>query len=289
MTSFGRRDTTLAALASLERAAASQACAVQAVLVDDRSPDGTAEAVRARHAWVQVVESAGDLFWCRGMHLAIEHAMRSQPEFLLWLNDDTLLDSDALARLIELHDTVGTAGAQPAIVVGSTRDPVTGSRSYGGCRRVSGLSPITTRYVEPRATAQQVDTFQGNLVLVNARAFAILGNLDAGFEHGMGDTDYGFRAGYAGVPVWLCPGTLGTCSPNTTRGTYQDVSLAWRRRWALFVGRKGMPPLSWLRFTRRHAGRLWPLHFLRPYCVFALGLARDGLAALAGGSRLSTR
>jgi GT2 family glycosyltransferase len=275
LTAYGRRETTLAALGALERAAAGLDEAVEAVLVDDASPDGTAAAVRERFPWVQVVPGAGNLFWCRGMHLALAHAMESGPEFVLWLNDDTTLDEDALARLVAVHDGLSDTGARPLIVVGSTRDPATGRRSYGGCARVAGISRIATRYVEPGPHPQRLDTFQGNLVLVNARAYGKVGNLDAAFEHGMGDTDYGFRAGYAGVPIWLAPATCGTCSPNGAQGSYFDASLPWRTRWALFVGRKGMPPASWLRFTRRHAGFSWPLYFLLPYASFWFGLVRD--------------
>lgn len=289
LTSFGRRDTTLACLAALERAAARVEGGVEAVLVDDASPDGTAEAVRARFPWVHVVQGTGNLYWCRGMHLAIAHAWPSRPELLLWLNDDTLLDEDALAGLVGAHDSLSGSGAHPLILVGSTRDPVTGKRSYGGCRRVEGISRIAVRYVEPCAHPQQLDTFQGNVVLVNSLALARVGNLDDGFEHGMGDTDYGFRAGYAGVPVWLAPGTCGTCSTNAAPGTYFDTSLPWLARWSLFIGRKGMPPASWLRFTRRHAGVLWPLYFLRPYVGFWLGLVRDRLLARTAGNRLSPR
>jgi GT2 family glycosyltransferase len=126
-------------------------------------------------------------------------------------------------------------------------------------------------------------------VLVNARAYGKVGNLDAAFEHGMGDTDYGFRAGYAGVPIWLAPATCGTCSPNGAQGSYFDASLPWRTRWALFVGRKGMPPASWLRFTRRHAGFSWPLYFLLPYASFWFGLVRDALYARTAGNRWSAK
>jgi GT2 family glycosyltransferase len=121
-----------------------------------------------------------------------------------------------------------------------------------------------------------VDTFDGNVVLVNAAAASLLGNLDAVFEHAMADTDYGLRAGRLGIAVWLAPGTHGVCSTNALHGTFRDTTLPARQRWQLLIGRKGLPPRSWWRFTRRHGGLLWPLHFAWPYLRFGLALLREG-------------
>jgi GT2 family glycosyltransferase len=276
ITCFNRRDTTLACLAALERAAAVVGMPPRALVVDDGSRDGTAAALRSRFGWARVVEGGGDLYWARGMHLAQEHAMLEDPGLLLWLNDDTHLDEDALARLLLTHDQLVQGQAHPLVLVGSTRHPTTGRRTYGGCRRAGGLRAVAVRDVEPGTSAQRIDTFDGNIVLVTAAAARRLGNLDAGFEHAMADTDYGLRAGRLGIPVWLAPGTHGVCSTNPVHGTHQDPALPAPVRWRLMLGRKGLPPRSWWRFTRRHGGVLWPLHFAWPYLRLGLELVQAG-------------
>ena len=275
LTCFNRRETTLACLAALERAAARAGVPPQAVLVDDASLDGTAAAVRSRFGWVQVVDGPGNLYWARGMHLAQERALGRAPGLLLWLNDDTLIDDDALLRLLDAYRELASAPDQPIILAGSTRDAKTGRRTYGGLRRAGGLRAMAVLGVEPGEVAQRIDLFDGNIVLVNAQAVARLGNIDAAFEHAMGDYDYGLRAVRLGVPVWLAPGTHGACSPNPVQGTYRDPSLPVRRRWGLLIGRKGLPPRSWWRYTRRHGGLLWPLHFAWPYLRFVGALLRE--------------
>jgi GT2 family glycosyltransferase len=284
LTCFNRRDTTLACLAALERAAAAAGVPARAVVVDDGSRDGTAAAIRGRYAWAKVVDGGGDLYWARGMHLAQEHAMLDAPGWLLWLNDDTHLDEDALARLMQVHDGLVEGPQQPLVLVGSTRDSTTGRRTYGGCWRVGGLRAVAVRDAEPGASAQRVDTFDGNIVLVNATAARRLGNLDAAFEHAMADTDYGLRAGRLGIPVWLAPGTHGVCPTNPVRGTHQDPELPARVRWRLMLGRKGLPPRSWWRFTRRHGGILWPLHFAWPYLRLGIDLLRGTVSRKGRGA-----
>lgn len=265
MTCFNRRDGTLACLQAIEASTGIGHVQLSLVLVDDGSTDGTAQAVRRAHPWVTVIGGDGDLYWCRGMHLAFAHALRFDYDHYIWLNDDTFAQADALARLIGCARELTQGKAQPVIVVGSLVHPITQQRTYGGESRPSRLRPLSLRAVRPGDRLQPVDTMNGNLVLVNAHAARRLGNLDPGFEHAMGDIDYGLRARAAGIGVWLAPGTHGQCSTNATRGSFQDRSLPLARRWRLMQSRKGLPWRSWLRLTRRHAGPAWPLYFVWPY------------------------
>jgi GT2 family glycosyltransferase len=265
LTCFDRREKTLACLAALEASAGVESCELHAVLVDDGSRDGSAAAVRERFPWVQVIEAEGDLYWCRGMHRAFGQAQAWDHDFYLWLNDDTLLDRDAVARLLACHDDLRARLGRPLIVAGSTRDGGSGKLTYGGESQASGWRRLRFALVAPQAEPVRVDTFNGNIVLVSAAAAAIVGNLDPTYEHAMGDTDYGLRAGRLGVPSWLATGTHGLCEHNSQAGTYRDHELPWRRRWTLMLGRKGLPPRSWWQFTRRHGGPLWPALLLWPY------------------------
>lgn len=285
LTCFNRRDKTLACLAALRASEGIDAVRLHAVLVDDASRDGTVAAVREAQPWVDVIEADGDLFWCRGMHRAFSRALAQGHDHYLWLNDDTMLDPDALARLLACHDVLARREGEAVIVVGSTRDRDSGALTYGGELRRSGWQPLRYRLAPPQAEPVRVCTFNGNVVLVSAAAAAVVGNLDPLYEHAMGDTDYGLRAGRLGVGCWLAPGTHGLCSHNPVTGTFADPALPWRRRWALMLGRKGLPPRSWWHFTRLHAGWWWPLLFAWPYLRMIglrVGLARERRAGTAG-------
>lgn len=281
LTCFNRREQTLVSLAALEVSAERAAVDVHAVLVDDASTDSTAAAVRERFPWVQVVAAEGDLYWCRGMHRAYAEALPQGHDYYLWLNDDTVLAADALSRLLACHSQLQPSG--PVILVGSTRGTDGRFTTYGGERRRSWW-PTTFGKVEPlTAEPVQVDTFDGNIVLMGRVAAVQAGNLDPRFEHAMGDIDYGLRANRGGIGTWLAPGWHGVCDHNPVRGTYLDASLPWRRRWTLMLGRKGLPPRSWMHFNRQHAGLLWPATFSWPYMrliVQAFGLGRPAPAAV---------
>lgn len=281
LTCFNRRDKTLECLRALAASVGLGSIHLHAVLVDDGSTDGTSQAVRAEFAWVQVVEpdaSAGPLFWCRGMHLAFETALRQGFDHYLWLNDDTMLQPGALARLLACESQLRLrphAGAA-VIVAGSTVDAATGALTYGGERRASKWKPLGTVRVQPGDHPQRCDSMTGNIVLISADAACSVGNIDPLFEHAMGDTDYGFRAVARGVEVWIDAGVHGTCSDNPTQGTWRDPTQPLARRWRGMLSRKGLPWRSWLAMTRRHAGPLWPFYFVQPYAKVVLqGLLRS--------------
>ena len=265
LTCFNRHDKTLACLRALAANEGLQQVSLHCVLVDDGSTDGTAQAVRAEFAWVDVVVGDGALFWCRGMHLAFETALRVGFDHYLWLNDDTMLQRDALSRLLSCEEQLRLRTDSPLIVVGNTIDPDTGAHTYGGERQPSRLARFRVERVAPACEPQRCDTLTGNIVLIPARAANRVGNLDPVYEHAMGDTDYGLRARRIGVELWVAPGVHGHCAHNPVAGTYLDTSLPAATRWQRMLHRKGLPWRSWLTFTRRHMGVMWPLYFVWPY------------------------
>lgn len=260
MACHDRRDRTLACLASLTRQTGHDA-AVSAVVVDDGSTDGTAEAVERHHPWATVVRGRGDLWWNGGMRVAIAEAVSGHdPDHLWWLNDDTELDDDALSTLLATHRAWPTPGPGP-IVVGSTRDPVTGALTYGGVVRPDRWRPMLFELVPPAADPRPAETMNGNCVLVPGPVARVVGELDPSYRHAMGDYDYGLRAREHGIDVVVAPGTIGTCARNPDPWASGDVEETWRK----LTGPKGLPPDEWRTFTRRWAGPLWPVYYVSPY------------------------
>lgn len=265
MTSFNRRSATLACLARFESAARQAGLEPNAVLVDDGSTDGTAAAVREQYPWVDVMVGDGSLFWNRGMHQAQSHAMERDPDYLLWLNDDTELLPDSIARLLEAEHTLRNRHGRPVMVVGSTADRGTGQLTYGGHVAPQRWRPFTYQRVWHETQPVECHVVNGNVVLIPMQIAQTVGNLDPVFEHAMGDTDYALRTRAAGFRVFVAPGFVGHCSNNPALGTYRDSSLPLSVRWKKMMSRKGLPPHSWRHFTRRHGGLIWPIYFVWPY------------------------
>ena len=167
---------------------------------------------------VMVLPGNGQLFWGGGMRLAFAMAMQKRYEYYLWLNDDTLLEFDALKRLVHTHQDLAWNGYPLAIVAGSVKDPVTGHQTYGGRAKSHRWYSFKFQAVVPKVQPCLEDTMQGNIVLIPQSVVDKIGNIDAAFPHSLGDLDYELRAGQVGCSVWIAPGYLGTCPQITCVG-----------------------------------------------------------------------
>ena len=234
---------------------------LEVFLLDDGSTDGTAEAVRSRFPNVTVVTGDGSLYWNRGMARVFSEACKYDFDYYLWLNDDTQLLSGALATLLGM----GARAGDNIIVVGTTCDPVSGTATYGGVRIANRWHRLRYALIQPSDEIQEVDTMNGNCVLLPKCVVDLVGNLDVAFTHSIGDFDYGLRARRLGVKLLVAPGFVGVCARNTISGTWRDPNLRLSLRWRHLTGVKGLPFREWSLFARRHGGVLWPVLCLAPY------------------------
>jgi GT2 family glycosyltransferase len=266
LTARNRRELTVACLHSYSSQDLSDT-ELRAVVVDDCSSDGTADAVSAAFPTAEVIRGSGDLFWARGMATAEARAMQSAPDYLLWLNDDVCLHGDALRRLISVAETRGPC---PCLVAGAVCDPESGVTTYGGLQR-RDWHPLRYSLVEPLDLPTAVDTVHGNVLLVPRETYRLVGGIDGGFAHSYADMDYGLRLRGAGGENLLAPGHVGTCAPNDIMTANLDPSLAFSARWRFLHSRKGRPMRSQVRYLHRHAGPCWPVFLLPPYVRLLAG------------------
>lgn len=279
LASFNRKERTLACIKEVSTQAHSLTAvgkSLEIILVDDGSTDGTADAVAAAFPLVQVIHGDGSLFWCRSMHKAQAVAMARAFDYLLWLNDDTELAPDALSRLFSTEEWSRRTTGRPAVIVGSLSDPETGEATYGGMVRAHWWQRTNLKIATPASEPRRALSMNGNCVLIPREVIDSVGNIDLQFEHAMGDMDYGLRIVRAGFHIWVAPDYVGICSRNRLQGTYRDRALSLYQRWHHILSRKGLPPRSWLIYTRRHAGLLWPFYWVWPYLKVILSAARYG-------------
>jgi glycosyltransferase involved in cell wall biosynthesis len=266
LTAHDRRDLTLACLRSFFAQNVPRT-ELRAVVVDDGSSDGTADAVSEAFPAAEVITGTGDLFWARGMATAEAVAVQGAPDYLLWLNDDVSLYPGALQRLLGVAEI---PRERPVLVAGAVCDPLTGVTTYGGMWR-RDWHPLRYSLVEPLEVPVTVDTVHGNVLLVPRRTYLALGGIDGNFAHSYADNDYGLRLRRAGGENVLTAGHVGTCAPNNVIAASLDPTLPLSARWKFLHSRKGRPLGSQVRFLRRHGGPFWPIYLLPPYVRLLAG------------------
>ncbi len=268
MTCHNRKETTLECLKALEQ---QKNINFNVYLVDDGSTDGTYEAVSKNYPSVNILQGDGNLFWVGGMRLAFAEALKTEYDYYLWLNDDTILETGALATLLKHHRDLKAQGNPDAIVVGSTKDPFTGKPTYGGAKRTKLWYSKKFEFVEPAQELQECETMYGNCVLIPNSVACKVGNIDPAFIHTMGDVDYGLRARQLGCSIWAAPEYVGICTKNSVAGSWADTNTSVYTRFKKALQPKGFPLKPWTIFCQRYSGTLWFIYWLFPYVRAVIG------------------
>ena len=230
MTCFNRVQTTLECLRRLFAQDVLDECSFDVWLVDDASPDMTGEKVKASYPQVHVIQGTGNLFWCKGMRLAWDMAAAAHDyDFYLWLNDDVMLDKEALRICIEDYESLESRG--PRVIVGSfwtsderTQISYTVECTEPGILRPNGRFPQEGRYWIP-----------GNFVFIPKDVYEIVGKISDKYHHGYGDADYVIRLSSARIPFFCPTKALGICPtdnrsiiPLRSLGFVKRISLLWK-------------------------------------------------------------
>lgn len=257
LTTYNRREKTLACLQSLYAQQLNENVTIEVFLTDDASQDGTAEAVRQLYPDVHVLDGTGSLFWAGGMRFTWKRALLSNPHYYLLLNDDTLLFRGAITTLIE---NIVTTSA-PGICIGSTVDPETGKTSYGG-RLLTSKNKWASRLVDAPDQLVQCDLAHCNIMMVPAEVVGTIGILSDGYTHGLADYDYTLKANKAGFKVFIAPGFLGTCKDDHGNN-WKSYNVPLKQRIAYLMSPKGLAYHEYLMFIKRHFPASYPTAFVK--------------------------
>lgn len=208
-------------------------------LVDDGCTDGTPIIVKQDYPEVNIIEGDGTLFWNRGMYAAWKASMKGgHYDGVLWLNDDTLMRSDALEILYT------NAQKHPdSILVGTIRDLADNEYTYGGYIKKNSI-------LKPVDDAIPCCYFNGNIVYVPSSVSEKIGILDYYFRHSKGDFEYGIRARKNGICCYAIP-CIGNCDRNSPYVKWMDESLSLTQRFKVLYSPLGNNPLEAFHYLKK--------------------------------------
>jgi GT2 family glycosyltransferase len=196
-------DDTLACLASLRQL---DYPAYDVVVVDNGSADGSAATIRERFADIVVLENKRNLGFAAGNNVGIRHLLKSGAEYVLLLNNDTIVAPDLLKPLVEQAECdprIGIVGpkiyyhdrANVIWSAGGTLSP-TGEPGHLRVDETDDGSPETLR---------EVDYVTGCAILIKRAVIQQIGLLDERFFIYFEEAEWCARAHRAGFRVVYVP------------------------------------------------------------------------------------
>ncbi len=252
------RELTLQCLRSLEQLRYGN---YATVVVDNGSQDGSVEAVRAEFPRVEVQPLPVNLGYAGGNNAGLEVALKQNPDWIMFLNNDTEVAPGLLAALISGAERFPDGAVfGPKIYYGGEENLIwyAGgqiSLPLGRLRHRGIREPDGGQYNQPGRT----DFVSGCCLLIRADLVRRLGGFDPSYTMYTEDVDLCYRARQLGAGCYYVPaGRVRHYLSSSVGGelSLRKVYLKWR---------------SGLRFLRRYA-RPWHWPFILVYQLLYYGV-----------------
>ena len=204
-------------------------------VVDNASPDDSAEMVAREFPQVHLIRNLQNMGYAAANNLGLKYfGFSDQPtaRYALLLNPDTVLPPDAFAQMIQLmddHPDFGVSGPKLVRLDGSLdlacrRGFPTVEVSFWRLTKLSKLFPHSQRfgrynmtYLDPDQAAE-IDAVVGAFMLVRREAIAQAGLLDEIFWMYGEDLDWAYRIKQCGWQVYYYPQVVVTHVKRASSG-----------------------------------------------------------------------
>jgi GT2 family glycosyltransferase len=202
---FNGRDDTMRCLESIEQVEWDE---LSTIVVDNASSDGLVDAVQERHPHVQVIRSERNLGFAGGNNLGLRAAYEAGADYMLILNNDTVVDPASIRELVSEAERRPDAGALCPLIyymdppdriwyAGARFDP---RRGYNG-RHTGYRERDGGQYAGTRETGRAT----GAAILVPRRTIDDVGYLDERLFLHVEDVEWSLRMRGAGYRILLVP------------------------------------------------------------------------------------
>jgi GT2 family glycosyltransferase len=218
---------------------------VQKLLVDNGSTDGSASVVRKRFPDVEVIETGCNLGFAGGNNVGIRHALENGADFIWLLNNDTVVEPDALSALVAVMEGERTAG-----MVGSKiryHDAQNRLWYAGACLDQHFPYRCGHRGLNEEDRGLYDDVGEtgyvtGCSLLVRRELIEHIGLLDEGLFLYFEDTDWGARARLSGWKLLYAPCSLVLHKASASLGGMESPRMSYYlARNLLYFVRKNYP------------------------------------------------
>lgn len=217
------------------------------VLVDNFSSDNSAIKLKKEFTDIHLIQNNNNLGFTGGNNKGLEYALEQDFEYVLLLNNDTVVEHDFLSILVNsIQKEDSYAAVQPKIYFNDKRRLIW---SAGG-KYIPWLGLMKTRGFEALDNGQfnneeDVDWLTGCTMLVKSEVIRKIGMLSEVYFLYFEDMDWSFRMKKEGYVLKFCPAAK----------IYHKASVSSKEK---FEGLKGvLKPFFHYFFTRNH------LFFLR--------------------------
>ncbi len=230
------------------------------IVVDNGSAEASVAAIRGAHPGTEVVENGRNLGFAAGNNVAIKMALQRGFDYVLLLNNDTVVDPKFLSELVRVGESdpnIGVLGpkiyyySEPKRIwfAGGAINYWTGRLYHIGFREND---------VGKYDTIRDVDTVTGCALMAKRRVYEDVGLLYEAMFAYFEDSDFSVRAHKKGYRNVYVPTSIVWHKISSTAKKLKDFQAYYNLR-------------NWLIFMKRNAGPVHLAVFLPFYAIRYLG------------------
>jgi len=189
----------------LDSLAASRHDDLEVLLIDNASPDGSGARLHARFPDLPYLQTGDNLGYAGGNNRGFAWALERGSDYVLVLNDDTVVDPDCIPRLVRTADDSGAAVVAPQILYYDEPEVIW----FGGGRFSTGRGMglhLQENATLDRGTAAVPITFAcGCCFLIRADVLRAVGGFDESFFAYVEDAELSLRLARRGYTMMYEP------------------------------------------------------------------------------------
>lgn len=173
------------------------------LVLDNGSTDGSVDYLKKKFPWIEMIENHKNLGFAQGNNVGIKYALRKEADFILILNNDTVVSSSLLNDLLEevaKDRTIGIAG--PKILYYHRRDRIwfAGGRAYLWLGNTWHIGSRCKNSLNFQKIIEE-DYQTGCALLIKREVIDKIGMFDPGYTAYFEDVDLCLRAKKEGFKV----------------------------------------------------------------------------------------
>lgn len=177
------------------------------LLVDNGSVDGSVEFFRENYPHIEIIANMENMGFAEGNNVAIKKAIAKKTNYLLLLNNDTVVDPNFLIELVNVAESnakIGIVG--PTVYNYSTKNKIQSAGAIlkwnKGKETILRANEIDT---EVNIEIREVDYVSGCALLAKVEVFEKIGYLNKEYFAYWEETDWCVRAANASYKVLYVP------------------------------------------------------------------------------------
>ena len=178
--------------------------------MDNGSTDGSVECFRERYPGMEIIENGENLGFAEGNNVGIRRAMDEGADYVLLLNNDTVVDPEFLGELVKVADgdeNIGIVGPKIYYYDYDGRNDVIWFAGGNVLRRIGqpfhyGLHKIDKGQYDKM---KNVDFITGCALLIKQEVVGIVGLLDVDYFAYFEDLDYNIKVSKARYSIVYSP------------------------------------------------------------------------------------